>query len=176
MINSNPSLVLSYGSNMTLHDYLKQNQVLTTEFITRVLSSLRDGVLYLHRKGVLHNQIVTANICLRYQSQVYEPVLIGFSYFCRADTAKPLTITQQQIFKHAVHLPVEVRNGAAGPSFYSDVYSFEHLCQSMVAHFHSEKHPGFNAFVKSASECLVNSSPILQDFEDLVDYCMCQLD
>ena len=28
MINSNPSLVLSYESNMTLHDYLKQNQVL----------------------------------------------------------------------------------------------------------------------------------------------------
>ena len=26
MINSNPSLVLSYESNMTLHDYLKQNQ------------------------------------------------------------------------------------------------------------------------------------------------------
>ena len=71
MINSNPSLVLSYESNMTLHDYLKQNQVPTTECIIRVLSSLSGGVLHLHRKGVIHNQIVAANICLRYQTKVY---------------------------------------------------------------------------------------------------------
>ena len=38
IIDSNPSLILSYESNLTLHDYLKQNQVLTTEFLIRVLS------------------------------------------------------------------------------------------------------------------------------------------
>ena len=133
-------------------------------------------MLHLHRKGVIHNQIVAANICLRYQTKVYEPGLIGFSYSCRAVTVKPLTITQQQLFKHAVHLPVAVRNGAATPSYYSDVYSLGHSCQSMVARFHLEKHPGYNALVKLASECLVNSSPMLLDFEDLVDYCMFQLD
>ena len=46
----------------------------------------------------------------------------------------------------------------------------------MVARSYSEKHPGYNALVKLVSECLVNSSPVLLDFEDLVDYCMFQLD
>ena len=74
-----PSLILCFESNATLKLLLKKRELIDHNIIRAILEGLCDDVVYIHQKGILHNQIIPENICLRYNSQSYDPVLVGFS-------------------------------------------------------------------------------------------------
>ena len=175
LVDSAAAIVLSYESDATLDKYLKRNPSIKIDFIQRILSGASEGILHIHRKGVLHNQVIPQNICLRYKCQFYEPVLVGFSSACRADNSKPLTLNQQERFKDVLHLPRQVKSGHVAPSFASDVYSFGDLCRKFALRHSNHGLMGENEVFKLASECLKDHPSILGEFEDVVDFYLMKL-
>ena len=80
--------MLGYEFDLTLKYYLRKQSFVETYFARTVLNGLYDGIVYLHSKGLLHNQISSENICLLNTCRYYEPILVGFSCSCRAANAK----------------------------------------------------------------------------------------
>lgn len=100
-----PHLVLSYESDANLADFFKRYPVMETDFVKRKLSAVSEDIVHIHEKGILHNKIITSDICVRYKSSHYDPVLVGFSSACRIDSSKVLTHKQQHEVNDYTHLP-----------------------------------------------------------------------
>lgn len=132
------SMVLTYEANVTLKKMFDKIVAIEFEVTKHILLKLSDAIEYIHFKHVLHNGIVPTNVCLRFNSLMYEPILVGFSCAMRICSSKPLTIYQQERFKEMVHLPIEVRQGLRAPSISSDLYALKILIRKFMAHSKEE--------------------------------------
>ena len=72
------------------------------------------------------------NVCVKYETHCYTPVLLGFSTSCRASCAKAVTLAQMKEIKESSHLPINVTTGKEPPSFKSDIFSYGRLLQDLT--------------------------------------------
>ena len=119
-----PALVLGFESTTTLKDLLKRVNIVDRLVVQHILEGLTEALAFLQINEIIHNQITTENVCLKYNGKFYTPILVGFSNAIRKCSSRTMTIPQQEKFKDAHHLPVNVRTGKTAPSFKSDLYSF----------------------------------------------------
>uniref|UniRef100_A0A7M5WLP5 Protein kinase domain-containing protein n=2 Tax=Clytia hemisphaerica TaxID=252671 RepID=A0A7M5WLP5_9CNID len=128
---SNPCLVLSYESDLTLRNFHKIRDA-NLVIIKSIIIGLTKAIAFLQDKRILHNMIVPENICLKYNGKIYIPVLVGFSHAIRRDSARTLTLYQQKQFDEFMHMPPEVRKGKVPPSAYSDIYAFTRILRGFM--------------------------------------------
>ena len=124
-------IVQMYESPLNLRQYLSAKRVLKKGFVSWFVKGFSDGILHIYSKGVLNNNLTPKNIILKLSCQYYTPIITSFSLACREESAKPLTILQQETHKESYHLPQCVRNGSKPPSLSSDLYSFGHIIGSL---------------------------------------------
>ena len=132
--DQNPMLVLGNVSNVSLSDYLKKNSFFPVAFLlNHFLTGLSNGLLHIHSKSILHNNLSISTIFMKSTTYFSVPVLTDFSFACRVSATKCFTIKQCDLLKGYHHLPKEVNSGKCPPSFQSDVYSYgvilSHICE-----------------------------------------------
>lgn len=111
------SHVLQFQSGMTLSKIVKPISSLLQ--LKGLLNGIIEGLNFLFEKGVLHNHLVADNIIF----DGYKPIIIGFTFACRVDTAKFNIADVLKKFHDQHHFAPELFKGAK-VSFGSDMFSF----------------------------------------------------
>lgn len=136
---------------------------------------LGNAMYFIHSKGIVHNAILADNVCLRAGCHQYESVLVGFSNSCRSDSAKKLTITQQELFKESTHLPYGVKTGKDLPTFRSDVFSYGHVVRGFVLIVPWSENLKENPLYKLTQHCISNGRSVHEDCRDITIGYMAEL-
>lgn len=131
VVNQIPALVLSFESCLNLKQFLSRNRNLRLETVKNIITGVGKGIDHIHDAGILHNMLLPENICLKYSTSNYAPVIVGFSSSCRVNSSKSLTILQQRKVADTNHLPEPVKNGRNPPSKRSDIFSFGRISQHL---------------------------------------------
>ena len=130
------SILLTHEAKITLKQMFARVTSIEDDTINHIMLKLSDAIEYMHSKRVIHNNLITENICLRHylrhSKTLYEPIIIGFSHATRMCSSRPLTIYEQEKFKEMMHLPVDVRQGVNAPSISSDMYSFKGIVRKFI--------------------------------------------
>ena len=121
--------VLPYEGHCSLSAQMKDNlpiQSLTD--LVQIVTGIASGMNFLHDKGVLHNHIVTDNVMVRNEMS---PVLIGFSFACRAATVKSDCLEVIKKFTNQRHMAPELFRGAK-VSYSSDVFAYGYILKNLL--------------------------------------------
>jgi serine/threonine protein kinase len=73
------SILLTDETNVTLKKMFTKLSGLDFHVTKHILVKLSDAIVHVHSKQVVHDGIFPENVCLEFNSFLYEPVLVGFS-------------------------------------------------------------------------------------------------
>jgi len=122
-----PALVFSFDSQYSLRESLAKNPIIDHTAAAQIIQGICDGLSFIHDKDILHNNLSTGNVCLQIGPGYYQAVIMNFSYACREQSSKRLTVNQTKLFETAYHMVSDVRLGRIAPSKKSDIHSFGHI-------------------------------------------------
>ena len=120
--------VMNYESGLNLANFFKKKLSITSlnEF-QGLVNGVASGLNFLFSKGVLHNHLVADNIIFKDKS----PVIIGFTFACRIESAKVEIENVLQKFENQQHFANELFKGSK-VSCASDVYAYGYLLQLIL--------------------------------------------
>ena len=175
--NNTCFLVQSRESNYLLRDFFMLQRSSDTWVVSSILRGICSAVNHMHDKGVLNNNIRHDNIALRYNSMHYSPVLLSLSLACRADSSKPLTITQQMRYEGSIHLPPKVIRGFEAPSYASDRYSVAFIIGNIIQCLQKQKIPISDDLNTIWKRCFrMDKFLTIPDFNKIIIECCNELD
>ena len=121
--------VLSYEGNTSLDSLIKNDRPIDAlDDLITLITGIANGVNHLHDKGVLHNHIVPGNIMIR--NDIF-PILIGFSFACRAICVKNECSEVLKRFTDHRHIAPELFKSAR-VHYTTDVYAFGYTIKSLM--------------------------------------------
>ncbi|XP_057297987.1 uncharacterized protein LOC130629397 isoform X2 [Hydractinia symbiolongicarpus] len=123
--------VLHYVAGYTLDRHWKLGfpDISSTSVFKRILTGVASGISFLHSKGVLHNHIVADNVILHGQDLF--PILIGFSFACRATCVRNSCVDVIKLFPDKAHLAPELFQGCP-VSYSTDIFSYGKLLDNYL--------------------------------------------
>ncbi|XP_057299063.1 dual specificity testis-specific protein kinase 1-like [Hydractinia symbiolongicarpus] len=114
--------VLSYEGDSSIKILLKRKVIFPTEDIMKqMIIGLAKALSFLFDKGVLHNSIIPENVMVK--GSDFTPVIIGFSFACRASCAKSNVKDVLKKLTDHHHVAPELYRGS-GVSYMTDIYAF----------------------------------------------------
>lgn len=137
----------------------------TTLEWAHIYTGIADAILYVHQKGLIHNDIKGDNVIIAKNSLGnYHPVLIDFGKCCKLENAKLYSLTkeEQRVYKMKYwHIAPELVRGTHKQSFSSDVYSFGVMLGTLKNKKLKEtamqcmaENPSYRLSITQAKECL----------------------
>lgn len=154
-LNNTSFLVQSRESNYLLKDFFMQQKSSDPWVFSSILRGICNAITFMHKKGVLNNNIRHDNIALWHTSMNYSPVILSLSLACRADSSKQLTITQQVRYEGLIRLPPRVLKGFEAPSYASDRYSMAFIIGNIIQSLQKMKIPINECLNKIWRKCFV---------------------
>lgn len=110
-------MVMEYVEGITLEQLLKQEKVLPSETVVRIISSAANGLQHAHEKGILHRDIKSSNIMI---SEKGEIKLMDFGIAKMKGSASLTRVGS--IIGTLEYMAPELLSGSA-PSVASDLYA-----------------------------------------------------
>ena len=118
--------VLNFEPGLNLAQSMKYSLTSLREF-KDLVRGLIDGLNFLFEKGVLHNHLVPENVILNGNC----PIIIGFTFACRAESAKLNINDVIKKFADQHYFAPELYKGSR-VSYSSDVFSFGKLLKTIL--------------------------------------------
>jgi len=131
-------IVTEYMKNGSLNDYLKKNPNLPSAAKLKLLLGISNGMLHLHREGIIHRDLAARNILL---GSNLEPKVSDFGMARRVRGPEQVGKTYNSVGPLKWMAPESVLGNTY--SYMSDVWSFGVVCFEVLAG--SEPYPELNA-------------------------------
>ena len=135
------------GLVKTVYSARTKNE-LPQEAWNNICFQLTEAVKYMHYKRILHNDLKSNNVLLKFSNQTYYPVVVdmGKATLRSNPEVNKLTESQEERYnKKHTHLAFELRNRyGATTSFETDVYSL-----GVIFNFVADKENSLLGYLKS---------------------------
>jgi len=119
--------VMPHIEGSTLHQYIKENQLLNETFIIQTINSLLDGLEEVHKNGIIHRDIAPNNI---YITKDLKPLLLDFGAAKNLDINNPNSIP---VYKHGYSAPEQYIWDSSKHTKATDIYAIGATILTMMS-------------------------------------------
>ena len=123
------------GSSLSLWKLFKTKRFpLQIQEVHKILYSITDALIIIHRSGYLHNDLKMDNVVLRGNRNCFVPVIIDFGKSTLISDGKLYNLCNEKKKEYKVkyrHIAPEVVDGYNRQSIYSDIYALAYIMRNI---------------------------------------------